>query len=116
MRRLLVLTALLTLGVCAFGSGQAFAAAPNTQIHGPYNKTASSARFHLVALKNGTLCSRCKIQCKVDGRAWKLCVTGGGQGYWTFRSLSRGYHVARARAIDRAGRRDRTPAVKGFTL
>lgn len=116
MRRLLVLTALLTLGVCAFGSGQAFAAAPNTQIHGPYNKTASSARFHLVALKGGVLCSGCRIQCRIDGRVWRLCVKSGGAGYWTFRSLSRGRHTVRARAIDRAGRKDRTPAVKSFTL
>jgi hypothetical protein len=117
MRRLLVITALLALAVCAFGGGQAFAAKkPNTLVHGPYSKTSSSARFHLAAIKNGGLCSRCKIQCKLDNHAWRLCVSSGGQGYWTFRNLKRGHHTVRARAIDRSGRRDPTPAVKGFNI
>ena len=116
MRKLLFVTTLVALAVGVFGAGSALAARPNTQIHGPYNKTASSARFHLIALKGGALCSGCKIQCKVDGRAWRTCISSGGQGYWTFRNLSRGHHTVRARAIDRAGRRDLTPAVKGFTL
>jgi hypothetical protein len=117
MRRFLLLTAVFALSVLAFGSAQALAAKkPNTVIHGPYSKTSSSAQFHFVANKNGGLCSRCKIQCKVDSRAWRTCISSGGQGLYTFRNLSRGHHTVRARAVDRSGRKDPTPAVKGFNI
>ena len=114
MRKLTVLIALVALVVAAFGTAQAGAARPNTALH-LISKTSSTARFHMIAYKNGSFCRSCKIQCKVDGRSWRLCVSGA-QGYWTFRSLSRGSHTARARAVDGAGLRDLTPAVKTFTI
>jgi hypothetical protein len=115
MRKLIVLIALVALAVAAFGTAQAGAARPNTQIH-LISKTSSTAKFHMIALKSGSLCRRCKIQCKVDGRSWRTCVSSGGQGYWTFKNLSRGSHTARARAVDAAGLRDLTPAYKTFTI
>ena len=116
MRRLLVLTTLFALSVLAFGSASALAAAPNTQLHFvSKNTTANTAKYHMIAMKNGTICGNCRIQCRVDGRAWKLCISGS-QGYWIFRNLSNGTHTARARAVDAAGRKDPTPAVKTFTV
>lgn len=119
MRRLLVLTALLALSVLAFGSASALAAAPNTQLHFvSKNTSTNTATFHMIAMKNGTVCSRCRIQCRIDGRPWKLCVASskGGQGQWKFTGLSNGSHTARARAIDAAGRKDPTPAAKTVTV
>ena len=115
MRKLILLIALVAFAVAAFGTAQAGAARPNTQLHF-ISKTSSSAKFHMIALKNGALCRRCKIQCKIDGRSWRLCDSSGGTGYWTFKNLSRGSHTARARAVDAAGLRDLTPAVKTVTI
>jgi hypothetical protein len=116
MRKFLVLTALLALSVLAFGSSSALAAAPNTQLHFiSKNTTANTAKFHMIAMKNGTICGRCRIQCRIDSRAWKLCVAGSS-GTWTFRNLSNGTHTARARAVDAAGRKDPTPAAKTVTV
>ena len=118
MRRFLVLTALLALSALAFGSASALAAAPNTQLHFiSKNTSTNTAKFHMIAMKNGTICSRCRIQCRIDGRSWQLCVgsTKGGQGYWTFRNLGNGTHTARARAVDRLGHKDPTPAIKTVT-
>ena len=116
MRRLLVLTALLALSVLAFGSASALAAAPNTQLHFiSKNTSTNTAKFHMIAMKSGDICGRCRIQCRIDARAWKLCVAGSS-GFWTFRNLSNGTHTARARAVDAAGRKDATPAAKTVTV
>jgi hypothetical protein len=118
MRKILVITALFALSALAFGSASALAAAPNTQLHFiSKNTTTNSAKFHMIAMKNGTVCSRCRIQCRIDARPWKLCVssTAGGSGFWTFTSLGNGTHTARARAIDRLGHKDPTPAIKTVT-
>jgi hypothetical protein len=116
MRKFLLLTALLALSVLAFGSSSALAAAPNTQLHFvSKNTTANTAKFHMIAMKNGTICGRCRIQCRIDSRPWKLCVAGSS-GTWTFRNLSNGTHTARARAVDAAGRKDATPAAKTVTV
>ncbi len=116
MRKLLVLIALVTLAIASFGTASAAAAKPNTKAHF-ISKTSSSARYHFVAYKaSGAFCSGCRIQCRIDSRAWSLCVSGGGQGYKTFRNLARGRHTVRARAVNGSGQKDPTPAVKTVTI
>jgi hypothetical protein len=117
MRKLLVLIAVVSVALAAFGTANAAAARPNTQIHGGPTGTTSSrtARFHMVALKNGVLCRGCKIQCKLNAGSWRVCVKGN-QGYVTFRNLARRKHTLRARAVDAQGRKDLSPAVRTWRV
>jgi hypothetical protein len=117
MRRLIVLIALLSVAFAGFGAADASAVRPNTQIHGGPTGTVTSrtARFHLVALKNGQLCRACRIQCRLNAGSWALCVNGN-QGYKTYRNLARRSHTFRARAIDSANQVDLTPAVRTWRV
>ena len=116
--RLLVPAAVVPLVVVAgavSGGGvsdaSAAIAAPNTMIHAGPTGTVSSrtARFHLKSTQPG------RIQCKLDRRAWRVCVRAS-QGPVAFTGLSRGYHTLRARAVNRAGRVDPTPARRTWRI
>jgi len=55
--------------------------------------------------------ARSTFQCKLDGKRYKRCTSP-----LTTSRLSFGTHTLRVRAIDRAGNRDRTPAVDTFRV
>ena len=103
--RLSVLLAVVPLVAFAVGDASAAIAPPNTMIHGgPYGTTsARTARFHLMSTQRG------RILCKLDRRAWRVCVRSSA-GPVTFTRLSRGQHTLLARAVNRSGQRDATPA------
>jgi hypothetical protein len=81
---------------------------PNTFIHGgpPRVTRSRSASFHIASTE-----ARSRFQCKLDRRRWRAC-----RASVTLRQLARGVHIFRARAIDRAGNVDRTPAVKTWRI
>jgi len=51
------------------------------------------------------------FRCKLDDHVYRDCDSPK-----TYRPLARGDHTFRVYAIDRAGNRDPTPAVKHFTI
>jgi hypothetical protein len=75
---------------------------PNTTIRsGPTARTRSGvATFRLASNEAGS-----RFQCKLDRGAWGAC--GATK---TYRGVKRGAHTFQARAIDRAGNVDRSPA------
>lgn len=81
---------------------------PNTFIHGGPRRVTRlrTASFHIASSE-----ARSRFQCKLDRRAWRAC-----RASVTLRRLSRGVHTFRARAIDRAGNVDRTPAAKTWRI
>ena len=88
--------------------GGADARPPNTFIHeGPASPTRSRrASFHLASTEPGS-----RFQCTLDARPWRAC--GERKAY---RGLKVGWHTFRARAIDKAGTVDRTPAKKRWRI
>ena len=78
--------------------------APDTSIlSGPPATTlARSARFALSASEPDS-----RFECRLDGRPFKLCSS-----VFTLSRLSVGRHRLLARALDRAGNADRTPATR----
>jgi hypothetical protein len=90
------------------GGGGADTRRPNTFIHGgPGRVTRSrSASFHIASTE-----ARSRFQCKLDRRPWRACGSSV-----RLRRLSRGLHSFRARAIDRAGNVDRTPAARTWRI
>lgn len=96
-----------TTGACV---GSADTKPPNTVFHVRPPRTTKSriAYFHWGATEPS------RFRCKLDRRPWVKCrrsdpyVVSMGKKY---RRLARGYHTFRVRAIDKAGNRDRTPAV-----
>ncbi len=104
-------------GSVAPGSGLAAAdataaAAPNTYIHGgPSSTTRSrSASFHLLATGRAV-----RIQCKLDRGRWYVCARSASR-YVTLRNLRRGSHTFYARAVNRSGQVDRTPAKRTWRV
>jgi hypothetical protein len=76
---------------------------PNTSLEATPPKTTRSrrARFALAASELGGA----TFECSLDGRAWTRCAA-----QHTYRGLSRGRHVFRARATDARGNVETTPA------
>ena len=52
-----------------------------------------------------------RFHCRIDSGPWERC-----KRRLRLRGLGAGVHVLRARAVDRAGNRDRTPAKLRFRL
>jgi Fibronectin type III domain len=83
---------------------------PNTVFHvkPPRVTRSRTASFHFGANE------RARFRCKLDRRAWAKCRRSDpyrlAMGK-TYRRLRPGYHTFRVRAIDRAGNRERSPAV-----
>ena len=79
--------------------------APHTEIDvGPYGTVAAGPqRFTLISDSIGV-----RFQCKFDGGTWRGC---GRHVTWTVRP---GWHVMRARAVDRSGNADPVPASRVF--
>jgi Big-like domain-containing protein len=80
---------------------------PNTRItSGPPKKTKSGkARFKFRSTERGSF-----FQCRLDRRPWTGCRSPK-----RFKDLKLGKHTFRARAIDRAGNVDRSPAKRIWT-
>jgi hypothetical protein len=109
--RILVLT--LGAAALAFVVADASAAAlPNTAIHGGPTGTTTSrtASFHLLGTGGAV-----RIQCKLDRRAWYVCARTSSKSI-VLRSLSRGSHTFLARAVNRAGKVDPTPARRTWRI
>jgi hypothetical protein len=81
-------------------------AAPNTYIHGGPRGTTTARRasFHLLGTGGAA-----RIQCKLNRGRWYLCARSGSKSI-TLRNLRRGSHTFYARAVNRRGQIDRTPA------
>ena len=81
---------------------------PNTFIHGrPASPTrARRASFHLASTEPGS-----RFQCRIDRGRWRACAQRK-----TYRRLKPGWHTFRARAIDKAGNVDPTPARKRWRI
>ena len=98
----------VTTGACLSSGGDT--RPPNTVFHVKPPKVTKSrtASFHWGANE------RSRFRCKLDRRPWRKCYRSDpyrlAMGK-TYRGLRRGYHTFRVRAIDRAGNRERTPAV-----
>jgi hypothetical protein len=90
------------------GAGAADTRPPNTVIHGGPGRVTRSrtASFHLASTEPGS-----RFQCRLDRGRWRAC-----RASVTLRRLARGRHTFRARAIDRAGNVDRTPAAKTWRI
>jgi hypothetical protein len=94
------------------GTAEAAAARPNTQMHlGPRGTVRShTASFHLLGL-NGAV----RIQCRLDRGRWYVCARSSSK-YVTLRNLRSGSHTFRARAVNRAGQVDLTPAIRTWRI
>jgi len=79
--------------------------APNTTITSA-SVSGKSATFSFSASENGST-----FECRLDGGAWQACSSPT-----RFGGLKHGNHSFRVRAIDAAGNRDGTPAVRSFSL
>lgn len=90
------------------GGGGADTRPPNTFIHGGPGRVTRSriASFHIASSEANS-----RFQCRLDRRRWRAC-----RASVTLRRLARGLHTFRARAIDRAGNVDRTPAAKTWRI
>ena len=110
-RRLLASFLGFALVALIFATAAWAATRPNTVIHyGPVGTvTRHTATFHVASSKPGY------VQCKRDARVWYKC-TSTASGFVTLRNLSCGYHTFRARGVDRAGRKDLTPAIRTWRI
>jgi len=79
--------------------------APNTTITSA-SVSGKSATFSFSASENGST-----FECRLDGGAWQACSSPT-----RFGGLKHGNHSFRVRAIDAAGNRDGTPAVRSFSI
>ncbi|HEX7293326.1 MAG TPA: right-handed parallel beta-helix repeat-containing protein [Solirubrobacterales bacterium] len=81
---------------------------PQTRIRkGPKRKSESTtAKFKFTSSEKGS-----SFQCKLDKRPWRRCKSPK-----TYKGLKPGKHVFRARAIDKAGNVDPTPAKRKFEV
>ena len=79
--------------------------APNTTITST-SVSGKSATFSFSASENGST-----FECRLDGGAWHACSSP-----MSFGGLKHGNHSFRVRAIDAAGNRDGTPAVRSFSI
>ena len=97
---------------CGIAPERANAAVLNTAIHGGPSGTVRSrtARFHV----QGSGGAR-RIQCKLNGGRWYVCVRASG-GSVTLRNLARRSHTFYARAVNRSGKVDRTPAKRTWRV
>jgi hypothetical protein len=98
------------------GSGiapeRASAAVLNTAIHGGPSGTTTSRRasFHVQG-SGGAV----RIQCKLNRGAWYVCARSRS-GTVTLRNLRKRSHTFYARAVNRAGKVDRTPAKRTWLV
>jgi hypothetical protein len=79
---------------------------PNSAIDGPSRATHRNARFTFRFSENVQ-----SVWCSVDGTGYSQCGTP-----YSGRALRAGRHVLRVLAVDAAGNREDTPAVKRFTI
>jgi hypothetical protein len=79
-----------------------------TIVQGPvYGTDQSTARFTFTSSEAGST-----FYCRMDTAPHQHCDSGS----FTARNLADGTHVFRVTAVDRAGNRDPTPAVRTFTV
>jgi hypothetical protein len=67
--------------------------------------TSTTARFVVLGAAGS------RFQCSLDGAAWSACRTP-----LVYTGLARTAHTFRARAVDRAGNVDPTPAARTWTI
>ena len=79
--------------------------APNTTIKS-VSVSGKSATFSFSASEAGGT-----FECRLDGGAWRGCSSPTSYG-----GLNHGNHSFRVRAIDAAGNRDATPALRSFSI
>ena len=79
--------------------------APNTTITS-VSVGGKSATFSFSASEDGGT-----FECRLDGGAWQACSSPANYG-----GLKHGNHSFRVRAIDTAGNRDATPAIRSFSI
>jgi DNA-directed RNA polymerase specialized sigma24 family protein len=79
--------------------------APNTTITSA-SVSGKSATFSFSASQDGST-----FECRLDGGAWQACSSPKSYG-----GLKHGSHSFRVRAIDAAGNRDGTPALRSFSI
>jgi hypothetical protein len=79
--------------------------APNTTITS-VSVSGKSATFSFSASEAGGT-----FECRLDGGAWRGCSSPTSYG-----GLKHGNHSFRVRAIDAAGNRDATPALRSFSI
>ena len=91
---------------------EAAAALPDTAIHGGPTGTTTSRRasFHLLGTGGAV-----RIQCKLDRGSWYVCARTSSKSI-VLRNLRRGWHTFYARAVNRAGRVDPTPAKRTWRI
>jgi hypothetical protein len=106
-RRLLLLVAIVALIGLVAAAAPAVAAGLNTSVTaGPKGSFAGrTATFKFKASRPGA-----RFECKLDKKAWSSCSSPK-----RYTKLSQGKHTFRVRAT-KAGTRDRTPAVRAFTV
>ena len=113
---LVVAFASAVAAVAPSGSGLApegaSAAVLNTAIHGGPSGTTTSRRasFHLLGTGGAV-----RIQCKLNRGAWYLCARTNSKSI-VLRNLSRRIHTFYARAVNRSGRVDSTPAKRTWRV
>ncbi len=78
---------------------------PNTTITSA-STGPKSATFLFSASESGST-----FDCRLDGGAWHACASPV-----SYKGLKKGQHTFRVRAIDKAGNRDATPAVRTVTV
>jgi hypothetical protein len=78
---------------------------PNTTITS-VSVSGKSATFSFSASEAGGT-----FECRLDGGAWRGCSSPTSYG-----GLKHGNHSFRVRAIDAAGNRDATPALRSFSI
>ena len=79
--------------------------APNTTITSA-SVSGKSATFSFSASQDGST-----FECRLDGGVWQRCSSPRSYG-----GLKHGSHSFRVRAIDAAGNRDGTPALRSFSI
>ena len=84
-------------------------ARPNTEIGETLFDSNRSLTFYYDAIGG---VSPYHFQCRLDDQSYRRC----GSYKKAYRHLSRGRHVFRVRAIGANGKRDRTPAQRGFHI
>jgi DNA-directed RNA polymerase specialized sigma24 family protein len=78
-----------------------------TIVAGPKGSTSSTrATFRFSSSEPGS-----SFECRLDAGAWKSCGSPK-----TFSGLAHGSHTFRVRAIDAAGNRDASPAIRKWTI
>jgi hypothetical protein len=79
--------------------------APNTTVTSA-SVSGKSATFSFSSSESDST-----FECRLDGGAWHACSSPA-----SFSGLKHGGHIFRVRAIDAAGNRDATPAVRSFSV